>query len=167
MSFIHVQLYSWLATTWQGGHVGGQYNIIFSRRIYSKIGFSSQRREMFLFLTPTHHQHGRREVMCKPVRKKPRSAKAPAEKGIKPEGKNMINIHSCILNIGKCGVLQHAKYGLERYYVNPVFALPEPSIKSWVADKAQIYYWCWEKKIKDLVCHSKLHPKAFETAQNL
>ena len=35
----------------QGGHVGGQYNRIFSRRIYTKIEFSSQRREMHLFLT--------------------------------------------------------------------------------------------------------------------
>ena len=30
-----------------------------------KIGFSSQRREMLLFLTLTNHQHGRRDVMCK------------------------------------------------------------------------------------------------------
>ena len=30
-----------------------------------KIGFSSQRREMLLFLTLKHHQHGRRDVMCK------------------------------------------------------------------------------------------------------
>ena len=30
---------------------GGQYNSIFSRRIYMKIEFSSQRREMHLFLT--------------------------------------------------------------------------------------------------------------------
>ena len=33
--------------------------------ICMKIGFSSQRREMLLFLTLTHHQHGRRDVMCK------------------------------------------------------------------------------------------------------
>ena len=33
--------------------VGGQYNIIFSRRIYMKIGFSFQRKEMLLFLTLT------------------------------------------------------------------------------------------------------------------
>ena len=31
--------------------VCGQYNRIFSRRIYMKIAFSSQRREMLLFLT--------------------------------------------------------------------------------------------------------------------
>ena len=45
--------YSWLATTWSGGHVGGVFvvNTIFSRRIYMKIGFSSQGREMLLFLT--------------------------------------------------------------------------------------------------------------------
>ena len=32
-----------------------------------KIGFSSQRREMLLFLTLTHHQHGCRDVKCKPA----------------------------------------------------------------------------------------------------
>ena len=42
---------SWFATTWQGGHVGGQNKRIFPRRIYMKIEFSSQRREMLLFLT--------------------------------------------------------------------------------------------------------------------
>ena len=44
-------LYSWFATTWQGGHVGGQNKRIFPWRIYMKIEFSSQRREMLLFLT--------------------------------------------------------------------------------------------------------------------
>ena len=37
-----------------------------------KIGFSSQRREMLLFITLTHrqqfHQHGRRDVTCKPAK---------------------------------------------------------------------------------------------------
>ena len=33
----------------QGHHVGGQYTRIFSRKIYMKIEFSSQRREMILF----------------------------------------------------------------------------------------------------------------------
>ena len=42
---------SWFATTWQGGHVGGQNKRIFPRRIYMKIEFSSQRRVMLLFLT--------------------------------------------------------------------------------------------------------------------
>ena len=42
--------YSWFATTWQGGHIGGQYNRIFSWRICMKMAFSSQRREMLLFL---------------------------------------------------------------------------------------------------------------------
>ena len=42
---------SWFATTWQGGHVGGQNKRIFPRRIYMKIELSSQRREMLLFLT--------------------------------------------------------------------------------------------------------------------
>ena len=32
-----------------------------------KIGFSFQRREVFLFLTLTHHGHGRRDVTCKPA----------------------------------------------------------------------------------------------------
>ena len=35
----------------QGGQVGGQFNRIFSRRMYMKIEFSSQRTEMLLFLT--------------------------------------------------------------------------------------------------------------------
>ena len=43
--------YSWFTTTWQGGHVGGQKNKNFSRRIYMKKEFSFQRREMLLFLT--------------------------------------------------------------------------------------------------------------------
>ena len=42
---------SWFATTWQGGHVGGQCNGMFSRRIEMKIEFSSQRRGMLLFLS--------------------------------------------------------------------------------------------------------------------
>ena len=32
-----------------------------------KIGFSSQRREMLLFLTLTHHQYGCCDVKCKPA----------------------------------------------------------------------------------------------------
>ena len=47
--------------------VGGQYNRTFSQRIYMKIGFSSQRKEMLLLLTLTHHQHCRRDVTCKPA----------------------------------------------------------------------------------------------------
>ena len=39
---------SWFETTWQGCHVGGQYNRIFSRRIYMKIEFSSQTRGKLL-----------------------------------------------------------------------------------------------------------------------
>ena len=46
-----VRRYSWFATTWQGGYVGGQFNRIFSGRIYMKIEFSSQRREMLSFLS--------------------------------------------------------------------------------------------------------------------
>ena len=32
-----------------------------------KIGFSSQRREMLLFLTLTHHQYCCRDIKCKPA----------------------------------------------------------------------------------------------------
>ena len=44
--------YSWLASTWYGGHVGGQYNknYLFSK-IYMKMEFSFQRIEIFGFLT--------------------------------------------------------------------------------------------------------------------
>ena len=56
--------HSWLATTCQGGHVGGQYNSIFSQRIYMKVEFCSHRREMLSSLTLTHHGHGRRDVTC-------------------------------------------------------------------------------------------------------
>ena len=48
------QRYSWLATTW---HVGGQYNIIFSRR------FTWNPEEGNAFVLD--HQHGRRHVTCK------------------------------------------------------------------------------------------------------
>ena len=41
-------------TTWQGSHVGDQYNRIFSRRIYMKIELSS-------------HQHSRRDIRCRPA----------------------------------------------------------------------------------------------------
>ena len=55
------QQYSLFATTWQGGHVGVQYNKLFSGRIYMKIEFTSQRREMLLVLTtskpPWRHAH--------------------------------------------------------------------------------------------------------------
>jgi len=42
-----------VATTWQGGQVGGQHKGIFSRRSYMKEEFSSQRREMFCSWSPT------------------------------------------------------------------------------------------------------------------
>lgn len=45
--------------------VGGQHNRIFYWRIYMKIRFSSQRNEMILLLTLTHHQRGCRDVTCK------------------------------------------------------------------------------------------------------
>ena len=62
--------YSWFATTWHGDNVGGQYNRIFSRRIYMKIEFSSQRGIMLLFLTtsiaavtsPANQQYGSRKL---------------------------------------------------------------------------------------------------------
>ena len=49
----------------QGGHVGGQDNRFFSRRIYVKTEFSSQRSEMLLFLTT--NMHGSRDVTCEPA----------------------------------------------------------------------------------------------------
>ena len=54
--------------------IGGQYNRFFFRRMDMKIEFNLQRREMLLFLTLTHHQHGRRHVKCKPAIKMPRFA---------------------------------------------------------------------------------------------
>ena len=55
---------SWYATRWQGGYVGGQWNRIFSRRIYMKTEFSSpEERNAFVL----DHQHGRRDVTCKPA----------------------------------------------------------------------------------------------------
>ena len=47
--------------------VGGQYNRAIARRIYMKIGFSSQGRETLLFLTLTHYQQGRSDVTYKPA----------------------------------------------------------------------------------------------------
>ena len=47
--------------------VGGQNNRAIPRRIYMKIGFISQRRELLLFLTLTHYQQGRSDVTCKPA----------------------------------------------------------------------------------------------------
>ena len=35
----------------QGSHVGGQYNRLFSQKIYMEIKFSSQRREILLLFT--------------------------------------------------------------------------------------------------------------------
>ena len=52
------KLYSWTATMWQGGHVGGQYNRIFFRRIYMTTEFSSQR---------TTNMPGSRDVTCEPA----------------------------------------------------------------------------------------------------
>ena len=52
---------SWFAITWEGGLVEGQNNIYFSQRIYMKIEFSSQRKEINGFVI-LDHQHGRRDV---------------------------------------------------------------------------------------------------------
>ena len=43
-----IVLCKWLNPSF-GSHVGGQNNVIFSRRIYLKIELSSQRREMLFF----------------------------------------------------------------------------------------------------------------------
>ena len=48
-------------------HVGGQYSSIFSRRIYMKIEFSPQRREMLLFLTTNMAavmSHANQQELC-------------------------------------------------------------------------------------------------------
>ena len=71
-TFCRIYRFSFLVcnhVTWQGGHVGGQNNRIFSRRIYMKIVFSPQKRlfpeerNAFVF----DHQHSRRDVTCKPA----------------------------------------------------------------------------------------------------
>ena len=59
------KLYSWTATMWQGGYVGGQHNRIFFRRIYITTEFSSQRSKMLLFLTT--NMHARRDVTYEPA----------------------------------------------------------------------------------------------------
>ena len=70
--------------------VGGQYNRIVSRRSYLKIGSGSQKREMLLFLTLTHHHHGCRDVMCKPAGNWRNIARRGSEEGTgsryEPEG---------------------------------------------------------------------------------
>ena len=48
----------WFATTWRGGHVGFPFRII-----YIKMGFISQREKCFVL----DHQHGARDVTCKPA----------------------------------------------------------------------------------------------------
>ena len=56
-----LQLHSWIATTWQGGHVGGQYNTLHSKIIiYIKKELTSQWR-VILFSWPStwppwHHR---------------------------------------------------------------------------------------------------------------
>ena len=55
---------SWFSTTWQGGHVGCQYNRLISRNIYMKIRFKFPEERSAFFL---NHQHGRRDVTCKPA----------------------------------------------------------------------------------------------------
>ena len=49
-------------------HVGGQYSSIFSRIIYMKIEFSSQKERNAFVLD---HHHGRRDVTCKPAIRTP------------------------------------------------------------------------------------------------
>ena len=73
--------------------VGGQYNRIVSRTSYLKIGSGSQKREMLLFLTLTHHHHGCRDVMCKPAGNWRNIARRGSEEGTgpryEPEGDQM------------------------------------------------------------------------------
>ena len=49
--YCHSNEYSWFGTTWHGGHDGRQYNKKSFQRIDMKMDFSSQRREVLLFLT--------------------------------------------------------------------------------------------------------------------
>ena len=49
--YSYLTWYSWFASTWQGGHVGGQNNTFFVHIIYMKMEFISQRSEKLLFLT--------------------------------------------------------------------------------------------------------------------
>ena len=56
--------YFWFETTWQGGHVWGQYNIIFfPKNLHeNRVKFPEERNAFVL-----DHQHGRRDVTCKPA----------------------------------------------------------------------------------------------------
>ena len=62
-------LYSWLATTWQGGHIGGVSEVItiecFFEEFTWKWGLVPAGEK--LFLTLTHHQYGCCDIKCKPA----------------------------------------------------------------------------------------------------
>ena len=62
-------LYSWLATTWQGGHIGGVSEVItiecFFEEFTWKWGLVPAGEK--LFLTLTHHKYGFCDDKCKPA----------------------------------------------------------------------------------------------------
>ena len=62
-------LHSWLAITWQGGHIRGVLEVItiacFFYEFTWKWGLVPTGEK--LFLTLTHHQYGCRDIKCKPA----------------------------------------------------------------------------------------------------
>ena len=54
---------SWFATTWQGGHVSGQYNIIFLEEFTWKWSLVPPKKDAFVL----DLQYGRRDVTSKPA----------------------------------------------------------------------------------------------------
>ena len=62
-------LYFWLATTWQGSHIGGMLEVITIERFLDeftwKWGLVPTGEK--LFLTLTHHQYGCCDIKCKPA----------------------------------------------------------------------------------------------------
>ena len=96
--------------------VGGQYNRIVSRRSYLKIGSGSQKREMLLFLTLTHHHHGCRDVMCKPAGITGATLRGGDRRRGLGRGMNRKVIKWIIINFLLTGVLKHTKKGFPIYF---------------------------------------------------
>ena len=62
LTFVYFILSSWFATTWQGSHVGGQYNKnCLSKNLHKNIFYFPGERNAFVL----NHQHGRHDVTCK------------------------------------------------------------------------------------------------------
>ena len=65
LTAVYFILSSWFATTWQGGHVGGQYNKnCFSKNLHKNIFYFPGERNAFV-LNHHHTHHGRPDVTCK------------------------------------------------------------------------------------------------------